>query len=391
MYKLSQQAVRRATPGPALIKLSDGGGLTLLIRPTGTKVWQYSYRREGRQRTVTLGQFPELSVDLARQRHGELRAMLASGVDPAAEKIVSGRTFEQAARVWHAHWSPARSAKHAAQVMTRLEADVFPEIGDRALVSLTASDFRQVVQAIEARGAAEVARRNLGVCGQILRYAVAHDYIERNVTADIRPSDILKPPKKRNYPRVTPAELPQLLRDIDGYVGDERTKLGLQLLALTFVRTSELIAAPWAELDLDAARWEIPAARMKMARPHIVPLSRQAVAILRRLQELSYGSPWVLPHERKPEHMHMSNNTLLFALYRLGYRGRMTGHGFRSVASTILHELEYVHEHIEMQLAHSDDDEVSAAYNGAQYIKQRTKMMQEWADYLDVARLQDVE
>ncbi|MFA7394691.1 MAG: site-specific integrase, partial [Pigmentiphaga sp.] len=152
-----------------------------------------------------------------------------------------------------------------------------------------------------------------------------------------------------------------------------------------------VIAAPWTEIYLDAARWEIPAERMKMDRPHIVPLSRQSVSVLRRLQELSYGSPWVLPHERKPLHLHMSNKTLLFALYRLVYRGRMTGHGFRSVASTILHEKEYVHEHIEMQLAHSDDDEVSAAYNGAQYLSQRTKMMQDWADYLDAARLQGVE
>jgi len=390
MYKLTQAAARRALPGASNIKLSDGGGLHLLVRPTGTKTWCFSYRHLGRQKTVTIGRFPELSIEMARQQHEDLRAVLASGADPAEEKVLTGRTFEEAAGEWHQRWSTVRNEKHAAQVWRRLELDVLPAIGDRPLVSLTASDFRKTIQAIEDRGAAEIARRNLHACGQILRFCVSHDYVERNVVSDLKPSDILRPMKRRNFPRVSTAELPQLLRDIDGYIGDERTKLGLQLLALTFVRTAELIGSPWTEIDFDAARWEIPAERMKMDRPHVVPLSRQAMVVLRRLQELSYGSPWVLPHERKPNHLHMSNNTLLYALYRLGYRGRMTGHGFRSVASTILYEQGFNAKHIEMQLAHAEMNEVVAAYNKAEYLEDRTKMMQAWADLLDTARLQGV-
>ncbi|MGE4338012.1 MAG: tyrosine-type recombinase/integrase [Pigmentiphaga sp.] len=388
MQKLTQALARSLRPGASPIKVSDGGGLFLHVRPSGVKTWRYSYRHGGKQKTVVLGRFPELSIEMARQQHGDLRTLVASGADPVEEKILVGRIFEEAAREWHQRWAAVRTEKHAAQVWRRLELDVFPAIGARTLVSLTASDFRKTIQSIEDRGAAEIARRNLHTCGQILRFCVSHDYVERNVVSDLKPSDILRPMKRRNFPRVSTAELPQLLRDIDGYIGDERTKLGLQLLALTFVRTAELIGAPWTEIDFEAARWEIPGERMKMDRPHVVPLSRQAIAVLRRLKELSYGSQWVLPHERKPDHLHMSNNTLLYALYRLGYRGRMTGHGFRSVASTILYEQRFDPKHIEMQLAHAETNEVVAAYNKAEYLEDRTTMMQAWADHLDVARLQ---
>jgi len=215
-----------------------------------------------------------------------------------------------------------------------------------------------------------------------MRYAVAHDLAERNPVADIRPSDVLKTRKKRNYPRLSAKELPELLAAIDAYAGNEYTVLALKLMMLTFVRTSELIAAKWEEFDTGAARWDIPAERMKMKTPHIVPLSRQALAVLEKLKTISYGRDLLFPGERnhaKP----MSNNTILYALYRMGYRGRMTGHGFRGVASTILHEHDWPHEHIEIQLAHSERNAVSAAYNHAQYMKQRAEMMQWWGDYVD--------
>jgi integrase len=243
-----------------------------------------------------------------------------------------------------------------------------------------------VAQKIERRGAADIAKRVLQTCSQVMRYAVAHNLVAHNPVGEIKPSDVLKPSKRRNYPRVGVGELPNLLHAIDGYVGGEHTRLALQLMSLTYVRTSELIGARWSEFDLEENRWNIPAERMKMKTPHIVPLSVQAKAILRRLKEISFDRELVFPGDLNPQKP-MSNNTLLFALYRLGYRGRMTGHGFRGVASTILHEQGWPHEHIELQLAHQERNAVSAAYNHALYLEPRAKLMQAWADYLDKARL----
>jgi integrase len=214
---------------------------------------------------------------------------------------------------------------------------------------------------------------------------VANDLVQRNPVADIRPADILKPRKKRNYPRITARERPELRRAMDGYTGGEHTRLALQLMALTFVRTSELIGARWPEFDLKGSRWDIPGERMKMKTPHIVALSIQAKSILERLKAISLGRAFVFPGDVNP-HKPMSNNTLLFALYRMGYRSRMTGHGFRGVASTLLHEQGWPHEHIELQLAHQERDAVSASYNHAMYLEPRARMMQAWADHLDQLR-----
>ena len=246
------------------------------------------------------------------------------------------------------------------------------------------------MKAIEKRGALDIAKRQLQKCSQIMRYAVANDLAERNSVADVQPSDILPARKKRNYARLDAKDLPQLLHDMDAYAGGEHTRLALQLMALTFVRTGELIGAKWEEIDLgDAARWDIPAERMKMHTPHIVPLSRQARIVLGKLKSISYGREYVFPADTgKPTHM--SNNTVLYALYRMGYRGRMTGHGFRGVASTILHEQGWPHDHIELQLAHQERDEVSAAYNHAQHLKPRARMMQAWAGYLEALRVDNV-
>ena len=263
---------------------------------------------------------------------------------------------------------------------------MLPSIGRVPVDDLTAAQVRDCVKAIEARGALDIAKRQLQKCSQIMRYAVAHDLASRNPVADVQPSDILPARKKRNYSRVDAGDLPQLLRDMDSYTGGEHTRLALQFMALTFVRTSELIGARWDEFDIDAARWNIPAERMKMRSPHIVPLSTQALAVLRQLQAISYGRDFVFPADTgKPTHM--SNNTILYALYRMGYRGRMTGHGFRGVASTILHEQGWPHAHIELQLAHQERDAVSAAYNHALYLAQRAEMMQAWGDHLDALRM----
>ena len=382
---LTDTVIRSAkcTDGPK--KLGDRGGLHLLLSPNGGKYWRFQYRFEGRQKTLALGVYPDVSLAKAREKHLVARQMLADGVDPTAEKQQPLQIFEDVAREWHGRWCEARNDRHAHYVLRRLETDVFPRIGRRAISDLVASDFRHVVQKIEARGAVDIAKRVLQTCGQIMRYAVVHDLIKHNPVADVKPSDILKPHKRRNYPRVDAKELPALLHAIDNYVGSQITRLGLQLMALTFVRTSELIGAKWSEFDLRELRWNIPEERMKMKKPHIVPLSTQSLVILEQVKAVSSDPVMVFPGDidpRKP----MSNNTLLYALYRLGYRGRMTGHGFRGVASTILHERDWPHAHIELQLAHQERNNVSAAYNHALYLKPRAEMMQAWADYLDEAR-----
>ena len=384
---LTDTRVRGTKPSERPQKLTDARGLYLLVMPSGGKYWRYDYSFMGKRRTLAFGIYPDVSLAKARERHHEARRLLAEGVDPSAVKQAATRAFEAVARAWLTHWRTGRSERYVEYVITRLETDVFPHLGFRPVTELATSDFRDVARNIERRGAAEIARRLLQNCGQIMRYAVANDLTQRNPVADIRPADILKPRKKRNYPRVTARELPDLLRAIDNYVGGEHTRLALQLMALTFVRTSELIGARWPEFDLKASRWDIPAERMKMKTPHVVALSVQSQVILKQLKAISFDREFVFPGDLNP-HKPMSNNTLLFALYRMGYRGRMTGHGFRGVASTILHEEGWPHEHIELQLAHQERNAVSAAYNHAQYLEPRARMMQAWADHLDRLRQQ---
>jgi integrase len=387
---LTDSQVRGAKPSERPRKLFDGRGLYLYVTPNGGRYWRFNYEFNGKHKTLALGVYPDVTLGRARERHQEARRRLVDGIDPLAEKRPVGRDFETVARAWFAHWKAGRNERYSYYVITRLETDVFPDLGPRQVRELTTSDFRDAVQKIQQRGALDIAKRVLQNCGQIMRYAIANDLADRNPVAEVKPSDILKAHKRRNYPRVEEKELPNLLRTIDGYVGGEHTRLALQLMALTFVRTSELIGARWSEFILTESRWYIPAERMKMKTPHIVALSKQAKAVLERLKEISFDNELVFPGDVNPAKP-MSNNTLLFALYRMGYRSRMTGHGFRGVASTILHEQGWPHEHIELQLAHQERNAVSAAYNHAQYLEPRAKMMQAWADYLDKIRLQKAE
>jgi len=383
---LTDIQVRSAKPAERSRKLFDSRGLYLQVTPNGGRYWRFDYAFEGKRKTLALGIYPDVPLAKARAAHQEAREKLAQGVDPIAERQKEEVVrFEPTARAWYNHWKAGRNERHAVYVIRRMEADVFPRIGGRPLHALTASAFRDVAQRIERRGAADIAKRVLQTCSQVMRYAVAHDLVPHNPVAEIKPSDILRPHKRRNYPRVGVAELPTLLKAIDSYVGSEHTRFALQLMSLTFVRTSELIGARWAEFDIAGGRWNIPAVRMKMKTPHVVPLSRQALGILERLKEISFGRELVFPGDLNPAKP-MSNNTILFALYRLGYRGRMSGHGFRGVASTVLHEQGWPHEHIELQLAHQERNAVSAAYNHALYLEPRAAMMQAWADYLQRLR-----
>ena len=299
-----------------------------------------------------------------------------------ANRETNGLSFREVAAKWHEHWKDGNSAHHVKATWSRLGTNVFPAFGDIAITDIEAPQIVAMVKGVQDRGKLDIAKRALETTGQIFRYAVAHGHAKRNPAADIKPGDILKSRQKVNHARVDAKELPALLRAIELYQGKHVTRLAMKLMAMTFVRTSELIGAKWGEFDLEAARWDIPAERMKMRTPHIVPLSEQALEVLALLKQLNGNSDLVFPGERDPEKP-MSNMTILEALKRMGYRGEMTGHGFRGIASTILHELEYPHEHIELQLAHAPRNAVSAAYNHALHLKGRTKMMQDWADFLE--------
>lgn len=391
---LTDAACKNATcdPAKAQSRYADGGGLYLEVRAHGGKYWFWKYRFHGKEKRLALGVYPTVPLKRARADRDSARTLLKDGTDPAQQRqedkltarLKTKTTFEGVARDWWEQWRTNRSPRHAEYVIRRLEADVFPAIGAKPIAGVTAAQLLALSKKIEARGAVDIAKRAYQVSGQVLRYAVAHGVIERNPAEDVRPSDALKPRTKTNYARVDAKELPELMRRLMAYEGSSYTRFALQLMALTFVRTSELIGARWSEFDLDSAQWRIPAERMKKRRPHIVPLSRQALEVLRYLREISQGE-LLFPGERDHA-VPMSNNTILGALYRMGYKGRMTGHGFRGVASTQLHEMGFRHDFIELQLAHQQEDEVSAAYNHATYLRERAEMMQQWADYLDAAK-----
>ena len=387
---LKDVSVRNAKPTKVPYKLSDGGGLYLYVSPAGGKLWRWDYRFEGKGKTMSFGKYPDVPLTLARKRHADGRSLLATGVDPmnrrkenkVEERLSKESAFPSVAAKWLEHWSHGKSARHVDSTRRRISTNILPFFGDKQVTEITAPNLVAMVKEIQGRGARDIAKRALETTGQIFRFAVAHGYADRNPAADIRPSDILQKASKSNYARIDAKELPHLLRQIQVYPGRHVTRIAIKLLALTFVRTGELIAAKWLEFDLKNARWDIPAERMKMRAAHIVPLSLQTLDSLAELHTLTGTSEWLFPGEGRNK-THMSNNTILKGLERMGYKGTMTGHGFRGLASTILHEQDYPHDHIELQLAHAQRSAVSAAYNHAQYLKPRAKMMQEWADFLD--------
>ena len=390
---LTDTEIRRSKPGDTPYKLSDGHGLYLLVKPNGGRLWRWKYRFDGKEKLMAFGTYPELSLADARERHAMARKQLVNGIDPMGERkaektavvVATEHTFKKIAEQWLEHWRGNKSARHSETTRNRLKSNVYPILGERPIAEVEPIELVRLAKDIEARGASDMAKRILQIVGMVCRYAVAHGYTKRNPAAEIRPSDILKPTRKQNMARIDAKELPALLRAIEVYEGRQLTRLAIKLMALTFVRTSELIGARWEEFDFEARRWSIPATRMKMKTPHIVPLSSQTIEVLELLQTISGNGALVFPGEQdanKP----MSNMTILKALERMGYKGRMTGHGFRGLASTILHEQGYNHDHIELQLAHAPRNEVSAAYNHALYLEPRTEMMKDWADFLEQTR-----
>jgi len=369
--------------------MSDGEGLFLLVTPSGSKYWRLKYFFAGKEKLLALGVYPDVTLSDARERRAQARKVLAGGNDPSEAKKEAKRlltdkhanTFELVAREWHqtrlAKWTPL----YAKKTLTRLETHVFTKLGTRPIAEITTHELLSAMRTIEARGP-DLAHRVLQLCGQIFSYAVITQRATINPAGPLRGA--LKPVVKQNHAYIKPNELQEYLEKLEAYDGSLQTKLAMKFLLLTFVRTGELRGAAWGEIDLDKGEWRIPAERMKMRDPHIVPLSRQAIAILKELQPVTGQWKYVFPNQHKPAG-HMSENTILYALYRMGYHSRATGHGFRSTASTVLNEHGFPPDVIERQLAHSERNQVRAAYNHAQYLPERRKMMQWWADYLDEA------
>lgn len=389
---LTDIQVKTAKPKGKEYKLSDGGGLYLLVTATGGKLWRCDYRHNSKRKTAAFGAYPSITLAEARQRREDVKRLLANGVDPGEvkkaqkeEQTAELRTFETVAREWYAKNEPAWSASHCATVMSRLERDIFPVIGNRPVAEIKRGDIITLLKGIEARGKIETAKRIKIYCGQIFRYALNHEWVESNPTADLKTGDILAKVEEKHHAAITdPKQVAELLRAIDAYTGTFVVKCALQLAPLFFVRPGELQKAEWSEFDLDAAEWNIPATRMKTKQPHLVPLAKRAVAILQELHKLTGDGKYVFPSLRSNKRP-MSNVAMLAAFRRMGFdKDEMTTHGFRAMARTILDEVLHVRpDFIEHQLAHAVKDPLGRAYNRTSHLAERRKMMELWAEYLE--------
>ena len=393
---LTEAQVRNAKAGDKVVKLRDDRGLYLEVRAGKNgqvrKWWRFRYMLQGRETMLSLGVYPDVSLKDARIRRDDARKLLANGVDPSAarkeEKAIiqaNAETFEFVAREWHRSHLSRSSEAHAAEILHRLERDVFPWVGSKPIRDVSAPDLLTVVRRIEARGAAETARRVLQYLSRIGRYAVATGRGERDAAADLRGA--LPPANKKHFATLTEAkDVAALLRAIDGYQGSLIVRCALQLAPLVFVRPGELRKAEWSEFDLDGAEWRIPAERMKMKELHIVPLSRQSIEIIRELQPLTGTGKFLFPSVRSAGRP-ISDNTLNGALRRMGYtKEQICAHGFRSMASTMLNEQGWNRDAIEKQLAHGERNAIRASYNFAQYLPERRRMMEAWSNYLDALK-----
>ncbi len=409
---LTDTAIKNAKPKERPYKLADGQGMFLLVNPNGHKWWRLKYRHAGKEKLLALGTYPEVSLKEAREQREKARAVIRSTQDPSEvrktekreKKIAAANSFESVAREFVANQSARRNEDYQKYALRRLEQNVFGQIGHRPISEMEAPELLEVLRKMEARGVHEMTARVRQLCGQVFRYGIATGRCKRDPAGDLKGA--LMPFKVNHIPAVEPGGLPELLAKIAAYDGEPVTRLALRFLAHTFVRTGELIAAKWKEFNFDDALWTVPGPRMKMKNDHYVPLARQPLAILKELQTINGSEPegfvFAVINPRK----HISENTMIYALYRLGYKGRMTGHGFRSVASTVLNEERERGSHsfrsdvierergshsfssdvIERQLDHCERDEIRGAYNRAQYLQQRRAMMQWYADYLEKAR-----
>lgn len=391
---LTDTAIKAAKSAAKPYKLFDERGLYLLVDPRGGRLWRLKYRIDGREKLLSIGAYPDLSLAKARERRDKARQLLTQRIDPGArkkaERLAQVDTFESVAREWLSLQKRGLAEKTFLRKLGWLEDFLFPYLGRHPIAKITVPDLLAALKRIEARGFRETAHRARSTASNVFRYAVATGRAERDITVDLRGA--LAPVVTTNRAAITvPVEIGQLMRTIYAYRGQRPTEAALKLAPLLFVRPTELRAAEWSEFDLNAEHpeWRIPASRMKMAEEHVVPLPHQALEILRDLQPITCNGRYVFPSLRGANRP-LSENTVNFALRSMGYSGdQITGHGFRAMASTCLNEQGFPPDIIELQLAHSERNEVRAAYNRAKRIPERRAMMQSWADYLDKLRLGD--
>ncbi len=383
---LTDTTIKNAKAPERPYKLADGRGLSLLVKPSGARLWRFRYRHGGVEKMLSFGAYPDVTLARARAKREDARRLVADGVDPSevrrAARGAVANTLEALAREWMAQREGSLAPATRKKTRWILEDLVFPAIGRRPIADIKPTDLLRVLRRIESAGHHETAHRVKQKVGQVYRFAVATGRADHDITASLK--DALAPVVATHRAAITdPAKVGELLRALDGYQGQPETEAALTLAPLVFLRPGELRGAEWAEIDLAEAEWRIPAQRMKMSERHIVPLSTQAVAILERLHPLTGHGRLVFPSLRSRERP-ISENTLNAALRRLGYgKNDMTAHGFRTVASTLLNEMSFHSDLIELQLAHKPRDKVRAAYNRAERLAERRDMMQSWADYLD--------
>lgn len=388
---LTDVKVRTAKAQDKPYKLADGGGLYLLVKTNGSRYWRLKYRVLGREKLLSIGVYPDVSLALARQKRDAARRVIAEGGDPGetkkaekqALKIATSNTFEAIACEWHKARADRWSLRYREEILSTFEKDIFPYIGKRPIAEIKPLELLDVLKKMERRGALEKMRKVRQRCSEVYRYAIITGRTEYNPAQDL--AGALTPPTKHHFPFLKATELPDFLYDLGGYTGSVITKSATYFIMYTAVRTQELRFARWQDIDLDNALWEIPAEHMKMRRPHVVPLSHQAVTLLRQLKPLTGHHPLVFIG-RNDQRKSISKESINQVIELLGYKGRLTGHGFRHTMSTILHEQGYNSAWIETQLAHIDKNTIRGAYNHAQYIEGRRNMLQWYADYLDLLR-----
>ncbi|MGY0151614.1 tyrosine-type recombinase/integrase [Edwardsiella tarda] len=386
--KLNARQVEASKAKDKPYKLADGGGLYLLVNPNGTKYWRLKYRVAGKEKLLAVGVYPNVTLADARVKREDAKRVLATGGDPGQEKQEEKRakvmavtnSFEKLAREWHEHKRPTWSKGYADDILEYLRKDIFPYIGKRAITDIKPMDMLAVLRKMEQRGVLDKLKKTRQACRQIFTYAVITGRAEHNPVVDL--ASALKTPKQKHFPHLMADQLGEFLRALADYSGSRVTQNATRLLMLTGVRTVELRAAEWAEVDLDLSLWQIPPERMKMRRPHIVPLSEQALAIMQEMRRISGKGKYIFPG-RNDAGKPMSEASINQVIKRIGYDGKATGHGFRHTMSTILHEQGYNTAWVETQLAHADKNSIRGTYNHAQYLDGRREMLQWYADYLD--------
>lgn len=386
---LTDAKVRNAPKKAKIYRLRDGNALFLQVEPNGGKYWRLRYRHVGKEKMLALGTYPEVSLSEARDKALAARKLIAGGTDPGAKKQEEKRlavykadnTVEAVAKEWFDTNKPKWTPQHAERLWRRVELHVVAEIGSRPIADITSLELLDVIRKIEKRGTTEVSHRVLQTCGVIFRYAVLTKRMTYNPALDLRGA--LKPHKAKNYPTITLKEVPEFLKRLGAAKTSRQNQIAVRLLMLTFLRTGELRKSKWQDIDFEAKEWRVPAEIMKMRETHIVPLSRQALKLLKELKLMTGKSALVFPPQQRRRHMLMSENTINQLIKRMGYKGKLVGHGFRSLASTALNEAGFPPDVIERQLAHAERNKVRAAYNRAEYLPQRRDMMQKWADLID--------